>query len=254
MSIRDGAAVAHQPSTLDPGMGDLFAPGDIHQMEAGSKQGCSSHSSSRTAHRSAALPGSSDPILASRPSARAPPSVAADQDGMGIQRLGVLAGALWPARRHGAFHETGRGDCWTRHRRCPGRNSAARLRCRHRRDPAAEFQVRGRAMRDMAAFVRQQFDFAQRRGARHAPRSVAVREGPGGANARSGARRAAKALLDLVSGFVDMQVDGDFQLGGKGGDALEGLVGHGVGCVRRKAEVQQRRRAGRSRTASPFAR
>jgi hypothetical protein len=63
-----------------------------------------------------------------------------------------------------------------------------------------------------------------------------------------------QAFLDLVNGFVDVHVDRDFQLGGQGGDLFEGLVGHGVGCVRRQAEIKQWIAAQGVADASPLAR
>jgi hypothetical protein len=59
----------------------------------------------------------------------------------------------------------------------------------------------------------------------------------------------AQAVLDLAGGFVDVDVDGEFELVGQGADALEGLVGDGVGAWGARAK----RISGWSRQASKVA-
>jgi hypothetical protein len=170
------------------------------------------------------------------------PSVAAfSADGRPVG-FGVHAGGPWPAGRHGAFHETCRGDCSRRHRRCPGRNSGRAPGCGHGRDAAGELQVGGRAVRNVAAFMRPAGRFLPARDVRHARRSAAARAGPAAQPLDRAYAVLFQAFLDFVRRFVHVHVDRYFQLGGQGGDFFEGLVGHGVGCVWRKAEAEQRRR------------
>ena len=101
-----------------------------------------------------ALPGASEPIAASSPSARAPPSVAMRSDACGRQRRRVAGRDFGEQRARGAFRRRGRAGCCDAAPSVPSATLTPRASSAATgRDAAAELHVRRRAMHDVAACV-----------------------------------------------------------------------------------------------------
>ena len=119
--------------------------------ESGSKHGCVSGAASDTAVRSASLPGTIEPIRRSRPSARAPPSVAQRRASLCRHRLGVAGNGL--GKQRGRAHLLEHVEPIVA-RRTVGADAdvhAVREELGDRREPARELQVGRRAVRHRRA-------------------------------------------------------------------------------------------------------
>jgi hypothetical protein len=191
-------AIAHHSLPATQVWVTCSRPATYTRCEAGSKQGCSSHSSRRTAHRSAALPGKqrSDSVI--QPERLRAAKCGCTQVLHGHPAPRRCGWRPWPGGPHGAFHETGRGGCSKLHRRCPGRNSGRAPdwpKCGGIPLASFRFEV-GQCATWQPSWASRSISPAS--DVRHARRSAAARAGPGGAAARSAARRAFQAFLDFV--------------------------------------------------------
>ena len=154
------SAIRDDAPSPDPYVGHGVAPDRVDKMRnrivAGDARRCRK---GRPRRYRPPCPEPSEPSVRSRPSARAPPSVAACRTLARGERGGVVGRRPWRAARRAASRRRDRAGCSTPRRRCRARRlMLLRGERRDRRDAAAELHVRCRAVHDMAAMGGEKID------------------------------------------------------------------------------------------------
>ena len=241
-SVAD-APLAHDAGAVDPDVGHALAPRDMDQMRDRVEHRLRRRRSPGRRRRVrvlAGLRGSRSSL--SRPSARAPSSVAIAQRRRAPAAPRRRRSPPWRAGSPGASRANRSSRLFDAAPSVPSATltPARQHRC-HRRDAAGELQVRRRTMHDVAAL---RAPAARCRARCRCTACTATKPGPvtpRRSRRASGWRRLSRSdRVDLLARLGEMRLDRQVELPRVRDDLRERLVADGVGRVRRERERQPR--------------